>query len=156
MSKIFSKAFSHVIAIARLTSRGSYSFDELSTGEGCANASRRVKRTPVSKHILGVLDVGTIFVGFPRFSHDISYCPYWYRCYSAVIVKCLSTVDYSISSNKSECGMVIGLVKEHRLPKPTVSLQAFVVRLKANRFIVGGSTGAAKVVLTANRCLMQH
>lgn len=50
--------------------------------------------------------------------------------------------------------MVIGLVKEHRLPKPTVSLQAFVVRLKANRFIVGGSTGAAKVVLTANRCLM--
>lgn len=46
VSKIFSKAFSHVIA--SLNSRGSYTFDELSSGEGCANASRRDKRTPVS------------------------------------------------------------------------------------------------------------
>ena len=43
--------------------------------------------------------------------------------------------------------MVIGLVKEHRLPKPTVSLQAFVVRLKGNKFIAGGSKGVGSSCL---------
>lgn len=53
--------------------------------------------------------------------------------------------------------MVIRLIKEHRLPRPTVSLQAFVVRLKGNKFIAGGSTllvGAGKLLLTAYRHLM--
>lgn len=86
-------------------------------------------RTPVSVHILRVLDVAalSLFRDFHTTSVDAITC-------TSDICEVIESgycqwilIFYAI---KSEYGMVIGLVKKHRLPKPTVSLQAFVVRLR--------------------------